>query len=109
MDLLSKKCVPCEGGVKPLSGASLQALLKEVDPAWQLLEEKAIERDFKFKNFREAMDFVNAVAKLAENEGHHPDIDLHGWNKVKITLSTHAIQGLSENDFIVAKKIDSLA
>ena len=108
MDLLNKKCVPCEGGVKPLSGASLQALLKEVGPAWQLLEEKAIERDFKFKNFREAMDFVNAVAKLAEIEGHHPDIDLHGWNKVRITLSTHAIGGLSENDFIVAKKIDFL-
>ena len=108
MDLLNKKCAPCKGEVEPLSGIPLGDFLKAVDPAWRLFEGKFIERDFKFKNFKEAMAFVNKVAELAESEGHHPDMNLHGWNKVKITLSTHSIGGLSENDFILAKKIDFL-
>ncbi len=107
MDLLSKKCVPCEGGVKPLSQSSAQEYLREV-PDWTLLEDKKIENNYLFKDFKKALDFVNQVGDIAEEEQHHPDILLHGWNKVKVTLFTHAIKGLSENDFIVAAKVDKL-
>lgn len=106
-DFLSKKCVPCEGGVDPLKGEKLQALLPAI-PDWQVYNEERIEKDFTFKNFKEALSFVNKVGELAESEGHHPDIFLHNWKKVKITLMTHAIKGLSENDFIMAVKIDQL-
>lgn len=102
--LKDKKCVPCEGGTPPLDSAKIEELLKEV-PGWSVIENKKIEREFKFKNFQLAMEFVNKVAEIAEKEGHHPDIFLHNWNKVKISLSTHAIKGLSENDFILAAKI----
>ena len=104
---LSKKCVPCEGGVDPLKGEKLSALLPAV-PGWSVVDEVRIEKDFAFKNFREALSFVNKVGELAESEGHHPDIYLHNWKKVKITLSTHAIKGLSENDFIMAVKIEPI-
>jgi 4a-hydroxytetrahydrobiopterin dehydratase len=107
MDLTSKKCVPCEGGIPPLTLENAEALLKDLDISWKIIDKK-IERTFRFKNFREAMKFVNKVAELAEREGHHPDIHLEGWNKVRIVLYTHAINGLHENDFIVAAKIDAL-
>lgn len=74
---------------------------------WADFDERWIEKEYKFKNFKEALAFVNKVGDIAESEGHHPDINLHGWNKVKLTLSTHAISGLSENDFILASKIDA--
>ena len=79
-------------------------------PGWSWTKDKTdkIERDFTFKNFKEAIVFINKVADLAESEGHHPDILLHGWNKVQLTLYTHSISGLSENDFIMAAKIDKL-
>ena len=83
-----------------------EKLLTEIDPAWQL-HEKKLERDLKFKNFREVMVFVNKVADIAEEEGHHPDMQI-GYNRVKIELTTHAVHGLSENDFILAAKIDRL-
>lgn len=105
-DLKSKKCVPCEGGVKPLTPDEYGAYLRNELSGWTDIDEKKIEKEFKFKNFREALSFVNKVGDLAESEGHHPDIALHNWNKVKLTLSTHAIGGLSENDFILASKID---
>ena len=82
-------------------------LLAEID-GWELGGEKKIEKEFKFKNFKEAIAFVNKVADLAEKEGHHPDIISHGWNKVKLELSTHSIGGLSENDFIMATKINNI-
>lgn len=77
-------------------------------PDWTVVEDKKIERDFKFKNFAEAIEFINKVAGIAEEEGHHPDIYLHNWNRVRFSLMTHAIKGLFLNDFILASKIDSL-
>lgn len=108
MDLLSKKCVPCEGGTLPLTREEAQKYLAEV-PGWQLSDDaKVISKEFKWRDFKEAMAFVNKVAKLAESEGHHPDVHI-SWNKVKLGLTTHAIKGLSENDFILAAKINGLA
>ena len=108
LNLVSKKCVPCERGTLPLKPAEAGLLLKEV-LGWTSGDDyKKISRDFKFKNFKGAMAFVNKVAELAESEGHHPDILIHGWNKVRLELWTHAIGGLSENDFILAAKIDVL-
>ena len=106
-DLSKKKCVPCEGGEMPLGEESAKELKKLIDPNWEL-EAKKISRDFVFKDFAEAIAFINKVAEIAESEGHHPDINLHSYKKVKIDLSTHAIGGLSGNDFILAAKIDKL-
>lgn len=108
MDLISRNCVPCKGSTPPLRSEKVKGLLREI-PGWNLSGDlKKISRDFKFKNFREAMAFVNKVAELAEAEGHHPDILIHGWNKVRLELWTHAIGGLSENDFILAAKINTI-
>lgn len=106
LHLSDKRCVACEGGTPPLAAEEARTYLTELDPAWEL-EEKEIERKFKFKDFKEAMAFVNRVADLAESEGHHPEIGI-SYSKVKIELTTHAIGGLSENDFILAAKIDKL-
>lgn len=106
-DLIKKHCVPCEGGVDPIKGEKLQYYLPAI-PEWSLIDEMKIERDFSFKDFKEAMTFVNEVAKLAEEEQHHPDIFLHNWNKVKISLMTHKIKGLFDNDFIMAVKINNI-
>lgn len=106
-DLLNKKCIPCEGGVDPLTLEKSQELLKEIK-GWSLEDNKKIKKVFQFKDFKYAMGFVNEVADIAEYEGHHPDILIFGWNKVEINLSTHAIGGLSENDFIMAAKIDAI-
>ena len=106
MSLVQKHCVPCEGGVAPLSVFQIEEYLKET-PNWTVLENKKISREFKFKNFVEAMNFVNRVASLAEAENHHPDIHIF-YNKVFLELSTHATNGLSENDFILASKIDQV-
>jgi 4a-hydroxytetrahydrobiopterin dehydratase len=107
IDLKSKKCVACEGGVDPLDRKIAAILLKQV-PQWTISSDaKTISRDFKFKDFAEAMKFVNSVAVIAESEGHHPDIHI-SWNKVRLDLTTHAIGGLSENDFIVAAKVDAV-
>lgn len=101
------KCVPCEGGIPPLTTKEISPLLRELKN-WNIVKNKYIEKEFKFKDFKEALNFVNNVGKIAESEGYHPDIFIHGWNKVKIILNTHAINGLSKNDFIVAAKIDKL-
>ena len=103
--LSDKKCAPCEGGVDPLTREEFSVYLEQVSD-WTVVDDKKIERTFTFKDFAKALDFVNAVGAIAEEEGHHPDIFLFGWNKVKITLFTHAIGGLSINDFIMATKID---
>lgn len=102
--LSSQKCVPCEGGVEPLNKDQAEKLLAQISKNWHF-EEKKISADFKFRNFKEAMSFVNKVAEIAEAEGHHPDI-LVGYGRVKIETWTHAIGGLSINDFILASKID---
>lgn len=107
MDLQNNKCVPCEIGTPPLTSEQIIALRPEISAQWQLIDGKKIERQFTFKDFVEAMKFVNEVAVLAEAEGHHPDIEIF-YNKVTLTLWTHASNGLSENDFIMAKKIDLL-
>lgn len=106
-NLTAKKCIACEGGIPPLKPAEARSLLKEVDSGWSIKGIKII-REFKFVDFKAAIEFINKVADIAEGEGHHPDIYLHGWNNVRIELYTHAINGLHENDFIVAAKIDGL-
>ncbi len=104
--LADKKCVPCRGGVPPLKGKELAALHKAV-PAWTVVNEHHIQREFKFPDFVKALDFVNRVGALAEEQGHHPDI-LLAWGKAGITLWTHKIDGLTESDLIMAAKIDRL-
>jgi 4a-hydroxytetrahydrobiopterin dehydratase len=106
MDLSRSRCVPCEGGTEPMNDKEARAQLKSVK-GWKL-EKKSISLERKFKNFKEAISFINKVGKIAEHEGHHPDIFLHDWNQVKLTLSTHAIKGLSINDFIMAAKVNKL-
>ena len=105
-ELASKTCVPCRGGVPPLKGKELASLQKQVD-GWNVVEEHHITKTFKFRDFREALKFVNRVGELAEEQGHHPDIFL-AWGKAGITLWTHAIDGLTESDFIMAAKMDQL-
>ena len=109
-DLLNKKCVPCEGGVTPFDISEIHKYQKKVD-GWNIAKnEKKIyflEKKFVFKNFEESQNFVNLVGKISEEEGHHPDIS-YGWGYAKINITTHAIEGLSENDFILAAKIDKV-
>lgn len=106
--LLSKRCIPCEGGVPSLTEDEAKELLPQV-PGWKIKEDsKAIEKNINFSDFVDAIVFINDVAQLSEEEGHHPDISLYDYNKVLFRLSTHAIKGLSENDFILAAKINVL-
>jgi 4a-hydroxytetrahydrobiopterin dehydratase len=104
--LADKKCVPCRGGVAPLKGKQLQDLHKSV-PDWIVTDEHFLHREFRFADFKQALDFVNRVGAVAEEQGHHPDIML-AWGKAQITLWTHKIDGLTESDFIMAAKIDRL-
>jgi len=106
-DLKGKKCVPCEGGTPPLTEKELEPYLPQV-PDWRVEGGRALAREFKFKDFAAALVFINQLGAIAEAEGHHPDINLHDWNRVKLTLTTHAVGGLSENDFILAFKINAL-
>ena len=107
MALSSKKCIPCEGGTMPLTIPAAEALMKEVN-GWTLSPDaKKISKNFTFKDFAGALAFANKVGAVAEDEGHHPDLEVK-WGKVGTTLSTHSIGGLSENDFIVAAKIDGI-
>lgn len=108
-DLAGKHCVPCEGGIQPLERAEAERLLKKnLEEGWQVSEDaKEIRRDFKFKGYYKTMSFVNAIAWIANAEGHHPDLEV-GYNHCLVRYTTHAIDGLSENDFICAMKIDGL-
>ncbi len=106
--LASKKCQPCEGTEKPLGEAEISKYLNGLD-GWALTnEETLLFREYKMKNFIEAIDFINRIAKIAEEQGHHPDLHLTSYKHLRIDLSTHAIGGLSENDFIVAAKINDI-
>ena len=105
--LTSKKCVVCKGGIPPLSRQEFEKYLPEVE-GWEVVDDKMLTKEFKFKDFKEVMAFVNKVADLAEREGHHPNIYVHDWNKVKFELYTHKVGGLHQNDFIEAAKIDQL-
>jgi 4a-hydroxytetrahydrobiopterin dehydratase len=105
--LAEKECVPCKGGTPPLKGEELKRLAEQLDGDWHVVNEHHLEREYKFKNFREALAFTNRVGELAEKINHHPDIYL-AWGKVKLTLWTHKIDGLSESDFVFAAKLDKL-
>lgn len=104
--LVHKKCVPCEGGVQPFGLEKIEEFLLQVK-GWERIENRKIQKHFKFKTFKESIEFVNRVAEIAEQENHHPDIHIL-YTKVTLELTTHAIGGLSENDFIMAAKIDLL-
>lgn len=106
-DLTQKKCVPCELNTPPLTQEQYEPLFKELKLDWEVIEEKKIRHEFKFKDFLKAMEFVNKVAKLAEEENHHPNIHIY-FSRVVIDLTTHSIKGLSENDFILAAKIEQI-
>ena len=109
-DLLDKKCVPCEGGILPFDIGEIHKYLKKVD-GWSVKnnEKKVyfLEKNFVFKNFICSQNFIIKVGKISEQENHHPDISF-GWGYAKILITTHAIEGLSENDFILAAKIDQI-
>jgi len=102
-DLASKTCVPCRDGTPPLKGEELDDLRRQI-PGWEVVEEHHLRRRFRFKNFREALNFVNRVGELAEEQGHHPDVRF-GWGYAEVTVYTHKIDGLTESDFILAAKI----
>ena len=108
--LFNKKCIPCEGGVSSLDISEIHKYQKKVD-GWDVIKnEKKIyflEKNFKFKNFKDSQTFVNKVGEISEDENHHPDM-LFGWGYTRISITTHAIEGLSENDFILASKIDQI-
>lgn len=103
--LAAKRCIPCEIGTPPLTDGETQKLLADI-PSWEI-EEGKLTKNFKFRDFLGSINFVNELAEIAEQESHHPDIYIY-YNKVKLTLSTHAAKGLTENDFILAAKIDEL-
>ena len=109
-DLLTKKCLPCEGGVLPFDVSEIHKYQKKVD-GWDITEDENkiffLFKKFKFENFLKSQNFVNEVGKISEEEGHHPDISF-GWGYAEIKITTHAIKGLSENDFILAAKIDEI-
>ncbi|MGB9177793.1 MAG: 4a-hydroxytetrahydrobiopterin dehydratase [Pyrinomonadaceae bacterium] len=104
--LSGRDCVPCRGGVPPLSGEEISRLLKEVS-GWEAVDEHHLRKRYEFKDFAAALEFVNRVGNLAEEQGHHPDISF-GWGYAEITIWTHKINGLTESDFILAAKIDEL-
>ena len=105
--LAEKECVPCKGGVPPLKGTDLARLAGELDQGWQVVDEHHLEKEYRFKDFRGALAFTNRVGELAEVQGHHPDIYL-AWGKVRLTIWTHKIDGLTESDFVFAAKADRL-
>lgn len=106
-NLAAKTCEPCKGGIPPLGGEEIKQLLAQLDDNWEAVAEHHLRKEFKFPDFRTALDFTNQVGAIAEEQGHHPDIIL-AWGRVEITIWTHKIDGLHESDFILAAKIDRL-
>jgi 4a-hydroxytetrahydrobiopterin dehydratase len=106
MKLTEKRCVPCEAGSKPMDSATIKNLLKQLPKGWKVVDNKKIRKQFSFKSYPETIAFVNKTALIAQDEGHHPDLEVH-YSEVVVELSTHSIDGLSENDFILAAKLDS--
>ncbi len=104
--LAEKQCIPCRGGVPPLTAEEIEPLAAEI-PAWNVIDEHHLDRTYAFSNFRKALDFTNQIGELAEEQGHHPDIYL-AWGKVGVQLWTHKIDGLTESDFVMAAKIEQL-
>ena len=107
MKLTSRKCTPCQAGAPKLKANEIKSYLKKIKKGWKVIKNHHIEKEFKFKDFKEALNFTNKVGKIAEKEGHHPDIHL-SWGRVKVITYTHKINGLHENDFILASKIDKI-
>jgi len=103
--LAQENCIPCRGGVPPLKGEELDALQEKLGNGWQIINEHHLEKEYIFADFRQALDFTVKVGEVAENQGHHPDIYL-AWGKVKLTIWTHKIDGLTDSDFILAAKAD---
>ena len=106
MKLTDKICVPCQEGTPPLGAKEINKFIKQLPKGWKVIENKKIRKEFKFKSYPEAIAFVNKAALIAQEEGHHPDMDVH-YSRVNVELWTHKINGLSENDFILAAKIDN--
>jgi len=106
--LAEKKCTPCDGGVPALKGDPLRKLAGELGSGWKVVNEHHLEKEFRFKDFRQALAFTNRVGELAEAQGHHPDIYL-AWGKVKVTIWTHKVDGLTDSDFVLAAKIEKAA
>ena len=105
-ELADRECVPCRGGVPPMQGEEIKVLLQQLE-GWQAVNEHHLQKRYRFKDFRESLEFVNRVGNLAEQQGHHPDI-CFGWGQAEVTIWTHKIDGLSESDFVLAAKIDKL-
>lgn len=105
--LSQKTCVPCRGGIPPLTESEIQPLLKELKAGWKVLEGHHLQNSYDFSDFKGALDFTNRVGDIAESQGHHPDIAL-AWGRVELKVWTHKIDGLTESDFILAAKIDVL-
>lgn len=105
--LADRECVPCRGGIPPLRGEALRALFEQLGNGWNLVEEHHLEKEFSFPDFRTALAFVNRVGEEAERQNHHPEI-FFTWGRVKISIHTHKIGGLAENDFILAARVDKL-
>ncbi len=105
-ELAKKTCVPCRGGVPPLTAEQIRPLIAQID-GWNVIESHHLEKNYRFPDFQQALDFVNEVGRIAEDQGHHPDIYL-AWGKVRITIWTHKIDGLTESDFILAAKLDEI-
>lgn len=105
--LSEKDCIPCKGGVPPLKGPALDELSAQLGRGWEVVQGHHLAKEFKFKDFKEALDFTNRVGALAEAQNHHPDI-LLTYGKAGITLWTHAIDGLSESDFVFAAKVEAM-
>ena len=106
-ELAKRQCIPCQGGVPPLTAAEVAPLKEQLDQAWQVIDNHHLQNNYTFKNFAEALDYVNRVGSVAESQGHHPDLYL-AWGKVGVKLWTHKIDGLTESDFIFAAKCDQV-
>ena len=106
-ELAKQQCVPCRGGVPPLAGAELNALHARLGGGWDAVEQHHLEKVYEFDDFRQALDFTIRVGEMAEEQDHHPDIEL-AWGRVKVTIRTHKIDGLTESDFVFAAKADAL-
>ncbi len=106
-NLASMECVPCRGGIPPMPRDEIETYLADLGGEWQVVEDHHLEKEYRFKDFREALDFTNRAGELAESVGHHPDI-LLAWGRVKLTVWTHKIDGLHEADFVFAAKADAV-
>jgi 4a-hydroxytetrahydrobiopterin dehydratase len=107
MDLSKKKCVPCEGGIPPLNEKEISGYKKQISAEWKVIKNSKISKEYFFVSYRHTIDFVNKVADIAEEEGHHPVLHVY-FGRIEIELWTHSVNGLSENDFILAAKIDKI-